>query len=288
MPIFRVVDWWIGRWAKVQPGALEALEGKRAAVVVTGGSRGIGFAIASRFLESGQNVVIVARNEHRLRKAQDALSKFGKGHVIAVSLDITRDDVVNALDRELARHDLYLDILINNAGVGVSGNFSSRPFEEIENLLALNVTALSRLMRHYLPDMVARGSGAVINIASLGGAVPGPYQAAYYASQAYVLLLSEAVASENAGRGVRICAVAPGPVGTTFHARMDADNSLYRWFLPALTPQEVAASTYRGYRLGHRVIVPGVVNALVYLAVRFLPHRFTVPIVGWLLHPRGQ
>ena len=285
---YKFADWWIGRWAKVQPEALEAVECKTAAVVVTGGSRGIGFAIAERFAHFGQTVVIVARDADRLHKARETLSKLSNAEIIAVSLDITRDDAPDALDRELARCELYVDVIVNNAGVGASGGFTSRSFEELEHLLALNMTALTRLMRHYLPDMISRGRGGIINIASLGGAVPGPYQAAYYASQAYVLSLSEAVASENAGRGVRICALAPGPVTTTFHAQMDADNSLYRWFLPALTPQAVARSTYRGYRLGHRVIVPGVTNVLVYLAVRFLPHRITVPIVGWLLHPRRR
>ncbi len=123
-------------------------------------------------------------------------------------------------------------MLVNNAGIGLSGRFDDHSHEEIEALLALNVTALTRLMRHVLPQMRARGRGGVLNIASLGGYVPGPHQAVYYASKAYVISLSEAVASELAGTGVRVAVVAPGPVATGFHAAMGAENARYRaWLL---------------------------------------------------------
>jgi hypothetical protein len=133
--------------------------------------------------------------------------------------------------------------------------------------------------------MLARGRGGIINISSLGGYGPGPYQAAYYASKAYVISLSEAVASEVAGSGVRICAVAPGPVGTRFHHDMQAETAPYRRLLPELTPERVARSAYLGFRLRRRVVVPGVLNMLAALALRVMPHPLTVPILGWLLRP---
>ena len=102
------------------------------------------------------------------------------------------------------------------------------------HLLDLNVAALTRLMHHVLPGMLARARGGILNVASLGGLVPGPYQAAYYASKAYVVSLTEAVAAENAGRGVRFMALAPGPVNTGFHAAMGAELSFYRQLIFAL------------------------------------------------------
>ena len=120
-------------------------------------------------------------------------------------------------------------------------------------------------------------------MASLGGAVPGPNQAAYYASKAYVLSLSEALAQECAGEGVRVAAVAPGPVDTRFHADMAAEGSPYRLLIPALNPKRTARAAIRGYQLGQRVVVPGLVNRAVYISVRALPHPLTVPVVGWLL-----
>ena len=105
--------------------------------------------------------------------------------------------------------------------------------------------------------MKARGAGGILNVASLGGYAPGPYQAAYYASKAYVLSLTEALAAEAAGSGVRICVVAPGPVETRFHAKMGGEGAFYRSFIRAQTPKAVAASAYRGFMLGRRVVVPG-------------------------------
>lgn len=117
--------------------------------------------------------------------------------------------------------------------------------------------------------------------------MPGPYQAAYYASKAYVVSLTRAVASETAGRGVRVVSVLPGPVETTFHAEMGANNALYRYIMPSLTPDEVASSVSRGYRLGHRLIVPGIFNWLVSRFAGIIPYNILVPIVGRLLWP-GQ
>ena len=99
-------------------------------------------------------------------------------------------------------------------------------------LVDLNVRALTRLTRHFLPGMRQRGRGGILNVASLGGYAPGPNQAAYYASKAYVLSLTEAIAAETAGEGVRVCALAPGPVDTAFHARMGAENAFYRYLVP--------------------------------------------------------
>ena len=142
-------------------------------------------------------------------------------------------------------------------------------------------------MRHFLPGMRARGRGGVLNLASLGGYVPGPYQAAYYASKAYVISLSEAVAAETAGEGVRISALAPGPVNTDFHRKMRSDTSFYRYLVPPTSADAVAAAGYHGFAFGWRVIVPGVLNPILALAMRLLPHRIVIPIVGWLLKPRG-
>ena len=131
--------------------------------------------------------------------------------------------------------------------------------------------------------MLARGRGGVLNVASLGGVIPGPYQAAYYASKAYVLSLSEALASETSGSGVRVTVIAPGPIATAFHANMGAEAARYRTLLPELSPEHVAASAYRAFTLGQRVVVPGIMYRLFFIALRMLPHASTVRLTGWLL-----
>ena len=174
----------------------------------------------------------------------------------------------------------------NNAAIGLSGPFALHDDEQLGDLIALNVTALTRLSRKALPEMLQRRRGGILNLASLGGYAPGPHQAAYYASKAYVISLTEALAAEASGFGVRISVVAPGPVDTNFHAAMSADNALYRSLLPSLSPERVAASAYRGFIFGQRVIVPHLFNRAMQIALKILPHPLTVPRVAWLLKNR--
>jgi short-subunit dehydrogenase len=278
-----LVEPWLRRSARPDPAALAAVAGLTPATVVTGGSRGIGLALARRFAEAGDTLVLVARTAVPLEAAADAIGRECKVKAVPLVLDVTTPGAPAAIDRCLAENGLYLDRLVNNAGAGLAGPFHAMSAEDIDRLIALNVAALTRLMRHAIAPMRARGRGGILNVSSLGGLAPGPYQSAYYASKAFVISLTEAVAYEVRGEGVRVAVVAPGPVETSFHAGMGAESSLYRSLLPAQTPAAVARSAYRGFMLGRRVIVPGLLPTLGSLALRFLPHAIVVPVVGTLL-----
>jgi short-subunit dehydrogenase len=282
-PIASLADLWIGRRADPDPKALAAVSTLAPAVVVTGASRGIGRALAMRFAQAGHTVVLVARTEAPLAAAAEATRRAADVRVVPLSLDITLADAPERLDGALREAGLFADVLVNNAGVGLAGPFAEQPRPDLERLVALNIAAATRLMHHALPPMLARGRGGILNVASLGGLVPGPYQAAYYASKAYLVSLTEAVAYEARGRGVRITAVAPGPVDTTFHRAMQAEGALYRTIVPAISAEAAAHSAYRGYLIGRTVIVPGVLPSLAALAVKLLPHAISVPLVGALL-----
>jgi hypothetical protein len=260
---------------------------EQGAVVVTGASDGIGLAIARRFLQAGHSVVMIARGSARLAAAVQMLQPVVKEgcRLLPLSLDVTTPDAPEKIEQALAEEGLEMAVLINNAGLGLGGAFAEHDAAELERLIALNIAALNRLTHHAIRKMQLRGSGHIINVASLGGYVPGPNQAAYYASKAYVISLSEALAHEQRGSGVRVCVVAPGPVDTSFHAAMRAERALYRRLLPALSPERVAAAVYRGYRLRLTVVIPGLTNRLVAMALRVLPHPLSVPLVGWLLAP---
>ena len=255
--------------------------------IVTGASLGIGRAIAARFHAAGHNILLLARDADRLQAAATTMraSAAPGAEVVTLALDITSPDCISRLEALMAERGFTPRILVNNAGIGLGGPFVAQPQSDIDRLIALNITALTRLTRHFAERLAALGGGSIVNVASLGGYVPGPNQAAYYASKAYVLSLSEALASELAQSGVRVMAVAPGPVATRIHASMRAERSLYRVLLPAHSPEAIAASTYWGWRLGRRVVVPGPHYHLLGLTLRALPHRLTIPVVGALLKP---
>jgi short-subunit dehydrogenase len=260
----------------------------RPAVVVTGGSEGIGLAIAHRFAAAGQTTVLVARRPAPLAEAAASVRRAHGTDVFQLSLDVTRADAAHVIESELRQLGLYVDVLVNSAGVGLAGEFVDQHPHRIAGLIDLNVRALALLTRHFMPAMCIRGRGGVLNVASLAGYVPGPYQSAYYASKAFVTSLTEGVAWEARGFGVRVSVLVPGPVRTQFHARMGTENAWYRRMTLAAHPDTVAWMAHLGFRWGRTVIIPGLLSTLTALALRLAPHPLVLPIVGLLLKPRGD
>lgn len=276
---------WHRRWWRPDEAALAAYAGLRPVVVVTGGSDGIGYALARRFAGAGNDVMLIAPRAEPLVQAAAAIRAEFKVGAIVVPLDVTAPDAAATIDRALADHRAYADVLVNSAGIGLAGPFHAQLPEDVMRIVDLNVRALTALTRHYLAGMLKRGRGGILNVASLGGYTPGPYQAAYYASKAYVISLTEAIAAETAGEGVRVCVLAPGPVRTKWHDRAGVGRAFYRYLLPS-SAATVARAGYLGYVLGLRVVVPGLLSPFLALALRIMPHTITVPVVRWLLKPR--
>jgi short-subunit dehydrogenase len=282
----KLIDTWLRRAWRPDEAALQALPGTRPALLVTGGSDGIGRAIAREMSGPGRTTILIARDPGRLEHAATAIAAATGAECLTLPLDVRRTDAPHTIRAFLAAHDLFADILVNSAGVGTTGEFHTEDPDDLDAVTDLNVTALTRLTRAFLPDMLVRGRGGIINVASLGGFLPGPYQAAYYATKAHVISLTRALAWENRGRGVRIATVAPGPVNTEFHARANAESSLYRHVMPAVSPETVARWTRHGFALGQGIIVPGIFATLLSLAVRILPGALTTPAMSLLLRPR--
>lgn len=254
--------------------------------VVTGASEGIGYALACRFAAAGNDLILIARRPEPLEAAAERIRSAYKVEALAVSADVTRPEAIAAIEAALAQRGAYTDVLVNDAGIGLAGAFLSHSPDAVQRLLDLNVRALTDLTRHFLPGMRVRGRGGVLNVASIGAFAPGPYQAVYYASKAYVLSLTEALATETAGNGVRISALAPGPVNTGFHKRMGSERAFYRTLVKLPSPENVAAVAWRGFARGRRIIVPGSFNRVAAVAMHVLPHRIVIHIIGWLLTPR--
>ena len=283
-----LVQAWRRRWWRRDPAALAAFEGLRPVTVVTGGSEGIGFELARRFALAGNVVMLIARRPELLAQAAAEIRAEAKVDVIVLPLDVTAADAAEQIEAALAAHGAYADVVVNNAGIGLAGPFDAHASADVLRLVDLNVRALTHLTHHFLPGMRVRGRGGILNVASIGGYAPGPNQAAYYASKAYVLSLSEAIAAETAGEGVRVCALAPGPVNTRWHEKAGAQNAFYRSFVPPASARSVAWAGYVGFLLGLRVTVPGLVNPFMAVAMRIMPHRIVIPIIGVLLRPRKR
>jgi uncharacterized protein len=283
-PLMFVLDLWSRRYVLREAPVAPAKTAP--ATVVTGASEGIGLALARRFADAGHHVVLVARRQALIEAAALAIGQGSGQAALAVTLDINRPDAAVELEAALAARGLHAEVLVNNAGFGLSGPFAEMQPADIDALISANVLALTRLSRHFLPAMLTRRSGGVINMASLAGYVPGPQQAAYYASKAYVISLTRALGYETRGRGVRVCVVTPGPIETQFHAAMSANASYYRYLVPSPGPALVARATYRGYTWHCRAITPGIASKILGLAMRLVPTFLVIPVMDWLLQQR--
>ncbi len=281
-----ILEWWLRRHRPHGAAQPEHQDTRTPVTVITGASAGIGYAFANQLAAQSQHIVLIARDETRLRTAAETLHETHPNCTFSICpVDLTDDDALAKIESHLAMHNGYIDVLINNAGLGLAGAFLDHDQTEIDRLVALNVSATLRLMRHVLPAMLSRGRGGIITVTSLGALIPGPYQAAYYASKAMVLSVSRAIAWETRGQGVRICAVAPGPVDTQFHAQMGAETALYRSLLPALRAENVVKSALLGYALGRSLVVPGLVNKAMAVALTLLPPSLVIPLIAVLLKP---
>jgi uncharacterized protein len=251
--------------------------------LVTGASSGIGEQFARRLVSRGYRVVVTARRQDRLQKLCAELG--GDERAVAVGTDLALPDDRDRLAARIEELGARVDILVNNAGLGVYTKFGAEGRDKELQMLRVDVEAVVDLMARYLPGMVERGRGAIINMSSVSGFQPGPYNAGYAAAKAYVLWLSEAVQAEVADSGVSVTAVCPGPVPTEFQATNDADFLVNR--LPSFThvsAERVVADALKAADHGRASMVPGGPLVEFTLAsTRFVPTPLALPVVARML-----
>src|SRR5947208_1335232 len=203
--------------------------------LITGASGGIGYELAKLFARDRHNLVLVARSGDKLTQVANELQKLGV-NVKTVALDLTQPLAPKFLFDQLQGENVALDVLINNAGYGAYGDFVQMPEEDILGQIHLNITALTQLTRLFLPAMVARRNGRIMNVASTAGFQPGPLMAVYYASKAYVISFTEAIASELKESGVSVTCFCPGATETGFASRAGNDKTrLFQKFGPVVS-----------------------------------------------------
>jgi short-subunit dehydrogenase len=247
--------------------------------LVTGASGGIGLALARRLAAGGFDLVLTARSGGRLEELARELEERHRSRVRVIARDLAAPEAPAAIADELAREGIDVDVLVNNAGFGTYGPFAETDLAAELGMLQLNVVALTHLTKLFLRPMLARGRGRILNVASTAAFQPGPLMAVYYATKAYVLSFSEALAEELAGSGVTVTALCPGPTTSGFQERAAMEGSRLVAGRMMMTSEAVAEAGYRGLLAGRRVVIPGWKNRLLAQSVRFTPRRVTTLVV---------
>jgi uncharacterized protein len=256
------------------------------AVVITGATQGVGRALAEEFARGGHDLLLVARDKASLETAAEELSSTHHVEVKVLAADLGTEEGCAAVEQALQSFGLYADMLVNNAAMMMAGFFQDEDPAQLRKLVDLDIRAVVDLTRRLLPGMIARRTGGVLNLASVEGFMPVPYQSTYAAAKAFVLSFSRSLAYETMYTGVRVSALAPGTVTTGLHEKAGAEYSRYVQLLPAMTAEQVARIGYRKFMRGRKVIVTGWFNRLGIMAARFTPNLLLVPFMGLLFRVR--
>lgn len=250
----------------------------RPITVITGASAGIGVALAREFARHGHELALVARRRDRLEALADEIAATGQPRPLVIAADLMQAGAAQQIAEALQAAGAEPQYVVNNAGFGLVGIAATLDRAEQLSMIDLNMRALTELSLAFV-DAIARQRGGLLNVGSIAGFLPGPGSAVYYASKAYVLSFSEALHSELRTRGVTVTVLCPGPVPTEFAARAGVTGELAPGLLTQ-TAEQVAKAGYRGLMRGQRTVVPGLANNIVLLAVRFLPRRIVLRLVG--------
>jgi short-subunit dehydrogenase len=235
--------------------------------LVTGASGGIGLEIAKLLAQGGYDLALVARSQAKLESlAAELREKYGI-NVQVVACDLAQSNAAHAVRAQVPQ----CDVLINNAGFANNGKFARMDERHILEEIQLDVTTLTQLTRLYLPGMIERKDGKILNLASTAGFLPGPNMAVYYAAKAYVISFSEAIAEEVRNTGVTVSVLCPGATATGFQDRAFDGKSTILTRLPMAKAADVAKAGVDGMMRGKRVIVPGITNKLVALSPKISP-----------------
>jgi len=246
--------------------------------LITGASGGIGYELAKLFANDHYNLVLVARSVPKLTQFADELQRQFGITAKAIPLDLTAAPAPQFLFDQLQREGIAVDILVNNAGYGVFGEFAKTPLEDDLGQIQLNITALTHLTKLFLGPMIERRSGKIMNVASTAGFQPGPLMAVYYATKAYVISFSEALANELSGTGVTVTCLCPGATDTGFQGRAGmADSKLFKALRP-MDAKTVARDGYRGLMAGKSLVISGFRNWLLAESVRFSPRKMVTAV----------
>jgi short-subunit dehydrogenase len=265
-------------------GSNSNIGGNGGTALITGASAGIGEALAGCFAQGGYDLVLVARSGDKLAAIAATLSQTYGVKVRVEQTDLSQPDAAKKLAASLKRRKIAVDVLVNNAGVLEQGLFVKMPPERHQDLISLNIAGLTAMLAYFMPPMVARGHGKILNVASIAAFQPIPSLATYAATKAYVLSLTESLSEELRDTGVSITALCPGITATNMVSTVQAANAQMAQLPEFLigTVDQVAQEGYQACINGDVIKVPGVLNLAATLAGRVTPKWLVRRITGML------
>jgi uncharacterized protein len=257
--------------------------------LITGAGGGIGLELTRLLAADGHNVVVVGRNRERLERLEGDLRARHQIAVRCEPRDLARSRAAFELWEDLTKAGITIDVLVNNAGVGLYGPLDEQDANELDRMLQVNMGALTTLTRLVLPGMRQRRWGRILNVASIVGYQPGaPRMAAYYATKAYVLSFSKGLARELDGTGVSVTTLSPGPTETSFDDTARANVDVLYKRLPKMTAAAVARAGYEGMKRQSMVVIPGFLTKTLALAGELPPRRIALEVNRLLWTPRTK
>ncbi len=258
------------------------METNQKTALITGASSGLGEQFARLFAKDKINVILVARREEELNKLARDLGENYQVRAKVITKDLSLEESAHQLHDELMIEHEEINYLVNNAGFNSYGAFAETDLKKLMNMIHVNMATLTRLTRIFIDDMKMREEGRILNVASTAGFVPGPYSAVYYASKAYVVNLSMAIAHELKGSGVTMTVLCPGPTETEFFERAGMEKLRLNQS-GVMKADEVARIGYNAMMQGKKLVIPGVRNKLLISSTRFVPRSVTAGITSWLM-----
>lgn len=243
---------------------------KNETVLITGASSGIGLELAKCFAADGSRLVLVARNQEALEKLAEELRQKYKIETVVLPADLILPEAPKQIFDKLASQKISVDVLVNNAGFGLHGQFTEMPLQRQLEIIKVNVLALTELTGLFLPGMLRRRGGGILNVGSVAGFVPGPNLAIYYASKAFVQSFSEALAEELDGTGVSVTVLCPGPTETNFGTVARGEKVRVSQ-VRKMSAEAVARHGHYAFRNRKVIAVPGLQNRVLISLTRVLP-----------------
>ena len=240
--------------------------------LVTGASDGLGKEFAKSLAAKGYHTVLVSRNDKKLASLKDEIVASG-GKADIIITDLSQRDAPEMIMKQLDESGVIIHTLINNAGLGDHGDFISSDVQMQQDIIEVNILALTKLTRLLLVHMNQLNGGLVINVGSTAGFQPGPFMSVFFASKSYVLSFSEALRNELKGSGIQVCCLCPGPINTPFlkNSNMQASNVIRS--IKPMSPERVVEEAWKGVLKNRSIIIPGFINKTFSYVHRFLPRN---------------